>query len=501
MDSEWTPAVARAVHAAQRFAFYSNAAETIPMHLFLGLVEEEEGKAAQLLTAAGLSLDHVRRPLLSGPEASLPPLGVAARAVLTHANSLARELEGEAIVSGPAVVLALLRCDEDLRRLLESEGLDFGRLERTFHSEGEPPLEHHEPLQLSEPTDQIDAARVLDANFNRAREALRVVEDYCRFVLDDAFLSGELKRTRHELSAALETVPLSRRLESRETLRDVGTAISIAREETRSSPLEVAQVNFKRLQEALRSLEEFGKLHDPGLGRQLQGLRYRVYTLERAVILGVASRRRLDDARLYVLVTGSLCAAALDWTIAEAAAGGASMIQLREKELDDRRLLERAREVRRWTTRAGVLFILNDRPDLARLAGADGVHLGQGDLPVKEARRILGPGALIGVSTRNLEQVRQAIVDGADYIAVGPAFPSTTKPFDEIPGLEFVRQALGETSLPAFVIGGVNQETIDDAVASGAQRVAVSAAICASDDPRAVAAELSRRVNSRARKD
>jgi thiamine-phosphate pyrophosphorylase len=501
MHSEWTPAVARAVHAAQRHAFHSNAAEVVPMHLLLGLVEEEEGKAAQLLTAAGLSLDHVRRPLPPGTEASLPPLGVAARAILTHANSLARELEGEAIVSGPAVVLALLRRDEDLRRLLESEGLDFGRLERTFHAEGEPPLEHHEPLHLSEPTDQIDAARVLDANFNRAREALRVVEDYCRFVLDDAFLSGELKRTRHDLCAALETVPLGRRLESRETLRDVGTALSTAREETRRSPLEVAQVNFQRSQEALRSLEEFGKLHSPDLGRLFEGLRYRVYTLERAIILGAAFRRRLDNARLYVLVTGSICAAALDWTIAEAAAGGASMIQLREKEVDDRRLLERAREVRRWTTRAGVLFILNDRPDLARLAGADGVHLGQGDLPVKEARRILGPDVLIGVSTHNLEQVRQAIVDGADYIAVGPAFPSTTKPFDEIPGLDFVRQALGETSLPAFVIGGVNQETIDDVVANGAQRVAVSAAICTSDDPRAVAADLSRRVNNRARKD
>jgi thiamine-phosphate pyrophosphorylase len=501
MYSEWTPAVARAVYAAQRFAIHANAAEVVPMHLLLGLVEEEEGRAAQLLTAAGFPLDRLRRPLPPPTEASLPPLGEAARVILTYAQALAREVEGEPTVSGPAVVLALLRRDEALRRFLETGGLDFGRLERTIHAEGEPPLEHHEPLQLNEPTDQIDAARVLDANFNRAREALRVVEDYCRFVLDDAFLSGELKQTRHDLSAALENVSLGQRLAGRETLRDVGTAISTPREETRRSPLEVAQVNFKRLQEALRSLEEFGKLRDPGLGRQFEELRYRMYTLERAVVLGAASRRRLDDARLYVLVTGSLCAAALDWTIAEAAAGGASLIQLREKELDDRRLLERARQVRRWTKQAGVLFILNDRPDLARLAGADGVHLGQRDLPVKEARRILGPDALIGVSTHDLVQVRQAIIDGADYIAVGPAFPSTTKRFQEIPGLDFVRQALAETSLPAFVIGGVNPETIDEAIACGAQRVAVSAAICTADDPRAVAAELSRRVNARARRD
>jgi thiamine-phosphate pyrophosphorylase len=501
MHSEWTPAVARAVNAAQRFAIQANASEVVPMHLLLGLVEEEEGRAAQLLTTAGFPLHRLRRPLPPPTDVSLPPLGAAAHAILSDAHLLARELEGEPVVSGSAVVLALLRRNEDLRHLLEADGLDFGRLERTIQAEGEPPLELHEPLHLSEPTDLIDAARVLDANCNRAHEALRVVEDYSRFVLDDAFLGGELKRTRHDLTAALETVPLDRRLASRETLRDVGTAISTEREGTRRTPLEVAQVNFKRLQEALRSLEEFGKLHDPVLGCELEGLRYRAYTLERAVVLGAASRRRLADARLYILVTGSLCAAALDWTIAEAAAGGASVIQLREKELDDRHLLERARQVRRWTQQAGVLFILNDRPDLARLAGADGVHLGQGDLPVKEARRILGPDALIGVSTHDLEQVRQAIIDGVNYIAVGPAFPSTTKAFHEIPGLDFVRQALAETSLPAFVIGGVNPDTIDEAVASGAQRVAVSAAICTADDPRAVAAELSRRVNARARRD
>jgi len=501
MHSEWTPAVARAVRAAQYFALHANAAEVASTHLLLGLVEEAEGKAAQVLDAAGLPLDRLRQPLPPTTDASLPPLGAVAEAILSHAHSLARKLEGEPVVSGPAVVLALLRRDEDLRRSLVAEGLDFTRLERAIHAVGEPPLELHEPLRLSEPTEFIDAARVLDANGNRAREALRVVEDYCRFVLDDAFLSGELKRLRHELTAALETVSLHWRLESRETLRDVGTAISTAREGERQTPLDVAHVNLKRLQEALRSLEEFGKLRDTVLGGQLEALRYRAYTLERAIVLGAESRRRLADARLYVLLTGSLCTAALDWTIAEAAAGGANIIQLREKNLDDRKLLERARQVRRWTRQAGVLFILNDRPDVARLAGADGVHLGQDDLPVKEARRILGPDALIGVSTHHLEQVRQAIVDGANYIAVGPAFASTTKAFPEIPGLDFVRQALAETSLPAFVIGGVNPDTIDDVVATGAQRVAVSATICGADEPRAVAAELSRCLQDRSRRD
>jgi thiamine-phosphate pyrophosphorylase len=490
MHPEWTPAVARAAQAAQRYALQSNAAEAGPFHLLLGLIEEEEGKAAQLLAAAGFALDRFRRPLPAPTDVPLPPLGADAKAILSHASFLARDLEGEPVVSSAAVLVTLLRRDEELRRALEADGLEFGRLERAIVVEAGPPLEPHEPLHLSESTDLVDAARIMDANCNRAREALRVVEDYCRFVLDDAFLSGQLKHIRHDLAAALDTIPTAWLLESRETLRDVGTAISTAREGERRTPLEVAQVNFKRLQEALRSLEEFGKLRGPDLGRALEAIRYRAYTVERALVLGATSRRRLADAPLYVLVTGSLCTAALDWTIQEAAAGGAGMVQLREKKLNDRQLLERARHVRRWTRRAGVLFILNDRPDLARLADADGVHLGQDDLPVKEARRILGPDALIGVSTHNLEQVRQAILDGANYIGVGPAFPSTTKTSHQKPDLDFVRQALAETSLPAFVIGGVNLDTIDAVIACGAQRVAVSAAICQAEEPRAAAAKL-----------
>jgi thiamine-phosphate pyrophosphorylase len=137
-----------------------------------------------------------------------------------------------------------------------------------------------------------------------------------------------------------------------------------------------------------------------------------------------------------------------------------------------------------------VLFIVNDRPDIARLAEADGVHLGQDDLPVKEARRILGPEAIIGVSTHDLGQVRRAVLEGASYLGVGPTFPSATKEFSELAGLEFVRQALAETSLPAFAIGGINRDTIGAVAAAGARRVAVSQAVCRADEPRQAAAEL-----------
>src|SRR5262249_35337637 len=135
---------------------------------------------------------------------------------------------------------------------------------------------------------------------------------------------------------------------------------------------------------------------------------------------------------------------------------------------------------------------VNDRPDVARLVEADGVHLGQDDLPVKEARRLVGPDALVGVSTHDLAQLRQAILDGADYVGVGPVFASGTKDFAGLAGLEYVRAAAAETSLPAFAIGGIGPGNVEMVVASGARRVAVSGSVARSDDPRAAAAALRR---------
>src|SRR5262249_38743364 len=160
------------------------------------------------------------------------------------------------------------------------------------------------------------------------------------------------------------------------------------------------------------------------------------------------------------------------------AAGGADMIQLREKQLDDRALLERARNVRRWTRQAGGLFVMNDRPDIARLGGAGGVPLGEGGMTGKEGPRGVGAGARVGVSTHDLEELRQAVLDGASYLGIGPTFPSRTKDCADFAGLEYVRQAVAETSLPALAIGGISPETIGAAVTAGAKRVAVSAAIC-----------------------
>ena len=129
------------------------------------------------------------------------------------------------------------------------------------------------------------------------------------------------------------------------------------------------------------------------------------------------------------------------------------------------------------------IFILNDRPDLAVLARADGVHVGQEELSVHDVRQIVGPTMLIGVSTHTIEQARQAVLDGANYLGCGPTFPSGTKHFDHFPGLDFLRQVAAEISLPAFAIGGITRENLPQVLATGFTRVAVGGAIASSAHP------------------
>ncbi len=200
---------------------------------------------------------------------------------------------------------------------------------------------------------------------------------------------------------------------------------------------------------------------------------------------------RLADARLYVLLDGGSSAEELKRLARGLIAAGADMLQLRDKRLADRQLLERARLLQEMTAGTPTLLIVNDRPDVARLARADGVHLGQDDLSVKDARAILGPEALIGVSTHSIGQARQAVLDGANYIGVGPTFPSGTKQFEEFPGVALLRAVAAEIRLPAFAIGGILPSNLAEVLAAGVRRVAVGGAVVTAADPAAVVREMS----------
>jgi len=467
-----------------------------PAHLFQGLLADEDSLPYRLLVESGINPGALIAPALS-PEreetvADLP-VEPKVRAILNLARRAVPWHSAEGTVTTDLVLLALLELDETIRAQLIRLGLDWENWQTT-HPLQAPSLALDEPLHLDEGPASPDLARLLDASGNRAREALRVLEDYTRFVLDDAFLTRQLKSLRHDLVEALAPFSTSF-LHARATLDDVGVSLSTPQEHERASLEHVVRANAKRLQEALRSLEEFGKVHSPALGQALERLRYQSYTLERALALGAQARERLAKARLYVLLTEKMCALSWIGTLREVLEGGADVIQLREKDLDDRALLERAREARRLTREYDILFIINDRPDIALLCDADGVHLGQDDLPVRDALRFLGADALIGVSTHDLDQVRQAVLEGATYLGVGPTFPSHTKVFHALAGLEFVRAAHDETTLPAFALGGVTLDNLDRVLQAGARRVAVSHAICAAPDPQAATREFKRRLS------
>lgn len=347
------------------------------------------------------------------------------------------------------------------------------------------------------------AIRVLDAAANRAVEGMRVVEDFARFVLDDAYLTHLLKSLRHDLAEAVLTEMGETRQALRETQVDVGTSIAVPSESHRSDSYDVCSASCERVKQSLRSLEEYGKTVSQHFASRCEVLRYRWYTLEKALALTHHSRQRLSEANLCVLIDGGTTLEEFEIFAQQLIEAGVPMIQLRDKQLCDRELIERANTLCKLAHRARVpsqgdtarseratLVILNDRADVAAATNADGVHLGQDDLPVKAAREILGAHKLIGVSTHNIEQARAAVLTGANYLGVGPTFPSHTKAFAEFAGAEFLQQVAAEITLPAFAIGGIGLENLNIVLNTGIQRVAVSEAVAAATDPAKAARSL-----------
>ncbi len=334
--------------------------------------------------------------------------------------------------------------------------------------------------------------RLIDANANRAREAMRVMEDAARFMLDDAPMSERAKRLRHDLAAALRVVPDLPL--HRDTPGDVGAAITTAAESARHGPGDVVVAAGKRLSEALRAIEEYAKVLGPDVGaplaREVERIRYEGYELETRLTRRVA----LPDPRRWrvcVIVTESLCTHH-GWRDVAAAAidAGAQCIQLREKDLHADELVDRTRQLVELARAHPAAILVNDRADVAVAAGAHGVHLGQHDLSAEDARRIAGRSLLIGASTHNLREARRAKRDAVDYCGVGAIFPSTTKS-RRPSGLDYLARFIRDhPDMPHLAIGGVTPDNVDRVAQAGASAVAVSSCACAAKRPDKIVRQL-----------
>jgi thiamine-phosphate pyrophosphorylase len=336
--------------------------------------------------------------------------------------------------------------------------------------------------------------RAVDASANRAAEALRVLEDVLRFGLDDEHLTRLAKNLRHDLADVLSRHGLWQRTAARDVIGDVGVGVAAQAGLARGGLSDLVAANAARATQALRSLQECAAVVATEAAGGFESIRYRVYTLERAALAAVRSVDRLADVSLCVLVDGGHDAVSFARLVESLVEAGVRMFQIRDKSLPVPLLAERVRTalgiVRRGGEAARPIVVVNDRVDVAAAVSADGAHVGADDLPVPLTRRVVGPGRLVGRTSHDVAEARAAVVDGADYLGIGPCFPSPTKSFADHAPPEFLRTVCREVSLPVFAIGGITVDRLEALVALGVRRVAVASAVTRAADPPRAAREL-----------
>jgi thiamine-phosphate pyrophosphorylase len=340
--------------------------------------------------------------------------------------------------------------------------------------------------------------RIIDANFNRAREAARVVEDYCRFALNSGSLTARAKQLRHELSAAMIRLDAGRLVASRDTTGDVGIGTTVEVQLKRRDLVDSFTAACKRLTEALRVLAEMAQPIDRAVANTIENLRYAAYTLEKDIVVFSEPAGKFARVKLYVLISSSLPTDVL--TLAhQCVAGGADCIQLRAKEINDDEFFGLGCEIVKICRDAGVLSIINDRADIAVAAGADGVHLGQNDMPVEQVRRLASSPIVIGKSTHTAEQVRAACAEMPSYVSLGPVFATATKPSAEPVGLEYIRsglEILEGTGIGSVAVGGITIDNIETVLKAGAKVIAVCSAVTAAINPTDACRQLKNKLNA-----
>ena len=347
-----------------------------------------------------------------------------------------------------------------------------------------------------------EALRIIDANLNRASEGLRFLEDIARFLLNDAEISQQLRAMRHNL--AQEVKPLGVKLLSRrDSERDVGATLvsqyPLEGEAQQDLPGLIA-ANAKRAEESLRVIAELAKMPEVGPvlnSARFEQLRFSVYALERRLTARILRRDKMARLTgLYVILDRQALAGRDELDAAEQVIqGGARAVQLRDKQGSKGQLWSIAEKLKAQCGRSGVLFIIDDYLDLALAVDADGLHIGQKDLPLSVVRRQLPIDRIVGCSVNTVSQAIEAEKEGADYVAVGSIFPTITKQGATVVGVETLKQVRKAVSTPLVAIGGINEDNIRQVVAAGADSVAVISAVLGKEDIRGAVQQLVERIH------
>jgi len=336
--------------------------------------------------------------------------------------------------------------------------------------------------------------RIIDANLNRAGEGLHLLEDIVRLILNDAELTQQLKTIRHEILRGDWSFN-QQLIQARNSESDVGIDIEASGEgKERELPIMVV-ANARRVQESLRILEELAKM--PGTTPELEPekfkqARFALYTIEQRLLAKLSRQdktRRLT--RLYAIIDSQALNRRSHIEVASRLIrAGVKTIQLRDKFRSKGELLPVAQQLKNLCSEHGVLFIMNDYLDLVLATDADGLHLGQKDLPVKVARKLLPIDRILGCSVNTVDQAIAAESDGADYIAVGSIYPTASKETAKVVGVERLRQIRRAVSLPLVAIGGINKDNAAEVSAAGADSVAAISAILHAEDVEEAARQI-----------
>lgn len=343
--------------------------------------------------------------------------------------------------------------------------------------------------------------RIIDANFNRGREAVRTMEEYCRFALNDTGLSSRAKTLRHSLCAIVRQFDPGLLIANRDVQGDVGRQLRIDGQLCRSTLSECFVAAAKRLTEALRVLAEAVQTFDPAMAADFERLRFDAYALEKDVLVFSSAIAKFSSVKLYVLLT--ITEEAADERIINLArtcvGAGVDCLQVRPKGITDRRALYLANEIVSICRDGDVLSIINDRIDVAICSGADGVHLGQDDISVAQARQLQMTPMIVGLSTHSIDQLKDAIDQRPDYAALGPVFATDTKPSAKPVGLNYVSEALdilAGGNIAHVAIGGITPENIGQVLVAGARTIAVSSAVTDAKTPEDVCRQLKESLSS-----